>query len=151
MSTGMGLVMLSAACASGQEARPTSDTPADGRTRTLVRQGILRVVGDVEEGGPCTTLAPSLSREMEGGLVDCRYVTLEFSPTGRRGKERVIDFWLVSGATAETGPEDHPVVDFYERVTLGEVGATASGRFRFRRYQVGGQVLMVLEGQGQPR
>ncbi|WP_445190792.1 hypothetical protein ACT009_09145 [Sphingomonas sp. Tas61C01] len=78
-------------------------------------------------------LAASLNRDLEGGLMDCNYVALEFSPTGRKRKERVFDLWLVSGPTSDTEPDDHPVVDFYERVTLGEVGNTASGTFRFKK------------------
>jgi hypothetical protein len=146
-----GLILLVTACAGRREAGVTPGPLNDPRPKQFVRYGELRVIGDVEGGGPCAMLAPSLNRALKGRLMDCKYVALEFSPTGRKRRERVFDLWLVSGPTSDTEPDDHPVVDFYERVTLGEVGTTASGTFRFTKYMVDGQSIVVLDGPGRPR
>lgn len=146
----IGLTFLSAACAPARGVQPTYAHSGDTRSVVLL-SGLLRVSGDVQEGGPCATLAPLLDRELEGGLKVCKYVALEFSPTKRKSKQTVYDLWLVSGPTHETDAKDEPVVDFYEEVTLGEIGTTASGRFGFDIYIVDGKKIMVLVGQGRPR
>ena len=111
----------------------------------------MQVVGDVEEGGPCTVLASAISSELEGGLKGCNFVALEFQPLNGGRAQTVYDLWLVSGPTHWTDDNDHPVVDFYEKVTLGQRGDTEDGKFDFKVYDVGGQKIVILVGRAQRR
>ncbi|MEG3124836.1 hypothetical protein [Sphingomonas sp. GB1N7] len=105
--------------------------------------GSMRVVGDISEDFPCTKVKSVLAQGLEYGVNTCKAVPLEFTPRGSRIPRPVFDLWVATGNESM----ENEVVDFYETVTLGEVGDISCGRFELQTYTVDGKKIAVLERQ----
>jgi hypothetical protein len=134
-----GLVAFLPGCAaaSGRQSGPVTSTIT----------GVARVTGEVSEDFPCTALKPILARSLEFGVDDCKAVPLTI--TSRRGGKAhiVYDLWVVTGNQSIDAGAGSDVVDFYERVTLGEVGDVSCGRFELQTYSIAGRAITVLARQ----
>jgi len=137
------LLLTSCAHDEGRNVRSTIDRYPPRHT---IIEGWLRVVGDVRDDGPCVKLASTINAQLEGGLRECNYVELQFIKKGFRVSKQIFDLWLVSGPTSWTDPENNPVVDFYERVTLNANDAPIFGRYEVTTYRIHGQEISILEG-----
>lgn len=137
------VVTLSVAAASGCVTAHQRSAPPE----TFVVNGMVRVTGDVSDHYPCDLLKPILDLALKYGVDTCKAVPLTFTRSDGRNSETVFDLWVVTGNEIIAAGGDSDVVDFYERVTLGDVGDAACGRFKFERYIIAGRVITVLAQQ----
>lgn len=107
----------------------------------------MLVVGDVSDDFPCTKLKPVLAQGLEFGVDTCKAVPLAFTPRGARAAQSVFDLWVVTGNESISAGAESDVVDFYETITLGEIGDISCGRFDLQTYTVEGRKINVLARQ----